>query len=347
MKTIAVLTGGGDCPGLNAAIRAVVREGSRLGIACLGIHNGWLGLLNDDMESLTDRSVSGILMKGGTILGTSRTDPLENNGLEMIRYTMEKHTIEALVVIGGDGTLSAARDLFRTGVPVVGIPKTIDNDVSGTDRSFGFDTAVSIVTEAIDRLRTTAESHHRIIVVEVMGRKTGWIALQAGIAGGADEILIPEVRFTLPEVCARLRNRYEAGKQYSVVVIAEGVHYEDLGLPPVPLPEPGRCAPEKFIGIGNVLGRELERCLGIETRVTILGHVQRGGSPTASDRVLATRLGAAAVDLAGNGRFGEMTALRGNSITSVSLESAVERTRAIDPELYELAMKVMGNRQKS
>jgi 6-phosphofructokinase 1 len=343
VKTIGVLTGGGDCPGLNAAIRAVVRAGSKAGLETYGIHNGWLGLMEDDLELLTDLSVAGILMKGGTILGTSRTNPLADKAsVGKILATMKKHRIEALVVIGGDGTLSAARDLSKLGVPIVGIPKTIDNDIAGTDLSFGFDTAVSTVTEAIDRLRTTAESHHRIIVVEVMGRNTGWIAVKAGIAGGADEILIPEVRFTMDEVCKRLRARYEAGKKYSVVVIAEGARREDIGVPPVPGYERDSCGHERFVGVGNILGRELERCLGIETRVTILGHVQRGGSPTACDRILATRLGVAAARLAAQGKFGMMAALQGDRITAVTLDSAVDHTRTVDMGFYDLAMTVMG-----
>ncbi len=342
MKTIAVMTGGGDCPGMNAAIRAVVRAGSGSGYQTFGVRNGWPGLIHDDLELLTDLSVSGILMRGGTILGTSRINPLENDGVFRIRKTMEIHGIDALAVIGGDGTLSAARDLFRRGIPLVGIPKTIDNDICGTDRSFGFDTAVSTVTDAIDRLRTTAESHHRIIVVEVMGRDTGWIALKAGIAGGADEILVPEIPFTFGEVCNRLRARYEAGKKYSLVVIAEGVRAEAGTVPG----DPEACATGKFMGIGTVLGRELEQCLGIETRVTTLGHVQRGGSPTADDRVLATRLGVAAVGLIRDGRFGRMAALQGDTIVSVTLEEAVERKKMIDRDLFELAMTVMGTRNR-
>jgi 6-phosphofructokinase 1 len=220
MKTIGVLTGGGDCPGLNAVIRAVVRAGIKYNFKTLGIRNGWRGLIDDDVELLSDFSVSGILSKGGTILGTSRTDPLEKRvDLQKIKANIQKYDIYALVVIGGNGTLSAARDIAMLGIPLVGIPKTIDNDISGTDVSFGFDTAVSTVTEAIDRLHTTAESHHRIIVVEVMGRNVGWIAVMAGIAGGADEILIPEVPFSLDEVCKKLKGRYNAGKKFSIVVM--------------------------------------------------------------------------------------------------------------------------------
>ena len=346
MKTIGVLTGGGDCPGLNAVIRAVERAGIKYDFGTLGIRNGWQGLIDGDVEPLTDFSVSGILPKGGTILGTSRTNPLKNTSdFQKIRANIKKYGIHALVVIGGDGTLSAARDVAKQGIPVVGIPKTIDNDICGTDMTFGFDTAVSTVTEAIDRLHTTAESHHRIIVVEVMGRNVGWIAVTAGIAGGADEILIPEVHFSMDGVCKKLKDRYDAGKKFSIVVIAEGAHEKDLGLPSVPENERDECGHEKFVGVGNILGKELERRLGIETRVTILGHVQRGGSPTAYDRVLATRFGVAAVQLVHAGDFGKMVALQGNRITSITLESAVNQLKTVDPEFYELAMTVIGGRR--
>jgi phosphofructokinase-like protein len=346
VKTIGVLTGGGDCPGLNAVIRAVVRSGIKYEFETLGIRNGWLGLIDGDVEPLTDFSVSGILPKGGTILGTSRTNPLvKTSDLQKIRHNIKKYGIHALVVIGGNGTLAAAWDVAKLGIPLVGIPKTIDNDINGTDISFGFDTAVATVTEAIDRLHTTAESHHRIIVVEVMGRNVGWIALMAGIAGGADEILIPEIHFTMEGVCQKLRARYEAGKKFSIVVIAEGVHWEDIGVPTVPEHDRDECGHEKFVGVGNILGKELERRLGIETRVTILGHVQRGGSPTAYDRVLATRFGVAAVELVHAGDFGKMVALQGDHITSIPLESAVNTLKTVDPDFYELAMTVIGGRK--
>ena len=346
MKTIGVLTGGGDCPGLDAAIRAVVRSGIRHDFETLGIRNGWMGLIDGDVEPLTDFSVSGILPKGGTILGTSRTNPLKNTSdLQKIKNNMKKYGIRALVVIGGDGTLSAARDVAKQGIPIVGIPKTIDNDILGTDASIGFDTAITTVTEAIDRLHTTAESHHRIIVVEVMGRNVGWIALMAGIAGGADEILIPEVHFTMDEVCRNLTARYEAGKKFSIVVIAEGAHREDIGLPPVPEDARDECGHEKFVGIGNLLGREIERRMGVETRVTILGHIQRGGSPTAYDRVLATRFGAAAVQMVKDGEFGRMVGLEGNRVIGIPLETAVSGLKTVDPELYELARTVIGGRK--
>jgi ATP-dependent phosphofructokinase / diphosphate-dependent phosphofructokinase len=346
MKTIGVLTGGGDCPGLNAAIRAVVRAGIRKDFETLGIRNGWQGLIDGDVEPLTDYSVSGILPKGGTILGTSRTNPLkEITDFQKIQQNMKKFGIHALVVVGGDGTLAAARDVAEKGIPIVGIPKTIDNDIAGTDASIGFDTAVSTVTEAIDRLHTTAESHHRIIVVEVMGRDVGWIALMAGVAGGADEILIPEVHFTMDEVCKNLMARYEAGKKFSIVVVAEGAHREDIGMPPVPDHIRDECGHEKFVGVGNMLGKEIERRMGVETRVTILGHVQRGGSPTPHDRVLATRFGVAAVQCIQDGEFGTMVALDGNRIRSVPLRDAVSRQKTVDAGFYELAKLVTGGRR--
>jgi len=346
MKTIGVLTGGGDCPGLNAAIRAVVRAGIRKDFETLGIRNGWQGLIDGDVEPLTDFSVSGILPKGGTILGTSRTNPLkEVTDFQKIQHNMKKFGIHALVVVGGDGTLAAARDVSEKGIPIVGIPKTIDNDIAGTDASIGFDTAVTTVTEAIDRLHTTAESHHRIIVVEVMGRDVGWIALTAGIAGGADEILIPEVHFTMDEVCKNLMARYEAGKKFSIVVVAEGAHREDIGMPPVPDHIRDECGHEKFVGVGNLLGKEIERRMKVETRVTILGHIQRGGSPTPYDRVLATRFGVAAVQCIQDGEFGTMVALDGIRIRSVPLREAVAHQKTVDAGFYELAKLVIGGRK--
>ena len=341
VRTIGILTGGGDCPGLNAAIRAVVLTGQRYGYSVTGIRNGWLGLLTNDMVPLSAPEVSGIISRGGTILGTSRTDPLQDPaGLDRIRENMKDAGIGALVVIGGNGTLSAACDLSGHQVPIVGIPKTIDNDVAGTDRTFGFDTAVAIVTDAIDRLQTTAESHHRIMVVEVMGRDAGWIALEAGIAGGADEILVPEIRFSMDDVCANLKARYQAGKQYSIVVVAEGTHHEDIAGVTVPECDRDECGHEKFVGVGNLLARKLERRLNIETRVTVLGHVQRGGTPAAADRVLATRFGVAAIEQVRDGNFGCMVALRGGRIGTVPLKDVASRIKMVDPADYALAKKV-------
>lgn len=345
MKRIGVLTGGGDCPGLNAVIRAVVRSGLPHDFETLGIRNGWQGLIDGDVEPLTDFSVSGILPKGGTILGTSRTNPLAKTAdFQKIKANIKKYDIHALVVIGGDGTLSAARDVAKQGINLVGVPKTIDNDISGTDVTFGFDTAVATVTEAIDRLHTTAESHHRIIVVEVMGRNVGWIAVMSGIAGGADEILIPEIHTSMDEVCENLMKRYKSGKKFSIVVVAEGVNRETLGLPPVPEHMQDECGHEKFVGIANILGREIEKRIGVETRVTILGHVQRGGSPTAYDRILATRYGVAAMGLIQTGNFGRMVALRGNEIISIPLEDAVAHLKTVDPAFYKMAKTVIGGR---
>ncbi len=346
MKRIGVLTGGGDCPGLNAVIRAVVRSGLPYGFETLGIRNGWQGLIDGDVEPLTDFSVSGILPKGGTILGTSRTNPLAKTAdFQKIKANLKKFGIHALVVIGGDGTLSAARDVAGEGISLVGVPKTIDNDISGTDVTFGFDTAVATVTEAIDRLHTTAESHHRIIVVEVMGRNVGWIAVTAGLAGGADEILIPEIHTSMEEVCNNLMTRYRSGKKFSIVVVAEGVNRETLGLPPVPEDLRDECGHEKFVGIANMLGKEIESRIGIETRVTILGHVQRGGSPTAYDRVLATRYGVAAVELINAGAFGRMVALRGNAIIDIPLEEAVAQLKTVDLAFYKMVKTVIGGMQ--
>lgn len=345
MKTIGVLTGGGDCPGINAVIRAVVRAGIKNDFEIIGIRNGWQGLIDDDVEPLYDSSVSGILSKGGTILGTSRTNPLENTpDFEKIKATIQKYGIYALVVIGGNGTLSAARDVANQGIPVVGVPKTIDNDIYGTDVTFGFDTAVSTITDALDHLRTTAESHHRIMVVEVMGRNVGWLAVMAGIAGGADEILIPEVHFDMDLVCKKLMNRYHAGKRFSLVVIAEGAHVQDLGLPSVLNTEQDESGHGKFVGVGNILGKELESCLGIETRVTTLGYVQRGGTPTANDRILATRFGVAAVELIQAHDFGKMVALQGNRITSIPLETAANQLKTVDIDFYNLALTVISGR---
>jgi phosphofructokinase-like protein len=337
-RTIGVLTGGGDCPGLDAAIRAVVLAGIREGYSVTGIRNGWQGLIGNDLLPLTADSVSGIISEGGTMLGTSRLNPLVGpENLQKIRRTMSDAGMDAIIVIGGNGTLSAASELFDRGIPLVGIPKTIDNDVAGTDRSFGFDTAVSIVTDAIDRLRTTAESHHRIMVVETMGRDAGWIALMAGIAGGADRILIPELRFSMDMVCSALLERYKAGRRSSVIVIAEGVHHNEICDEAVQACDRDECGHEKFVGAGNRLGRELEKRLGIETRVTVLGYIQRGGSPTAYDRVLATRFGAAAVEQIRKGHFGCMVALQGSGIGTVSLDDVAHRIKPADAALCRLA----------
>ena len=343
VKKIGVLTGGGDCPGLNAVIRAVVRKSMNYSWEIIGIKNGWRGLIRGEMELLTDYSVSGILPKGGTIIGTSRTNPFKNQ--EELQRTIEnikKFGIDALVAIGGDDTLGVALKLHEMGIPVVGVPKTIDNDISSTDYTFGFDTAVSIVTEAIDRLHTTAESHHRVMVLEVMGRNAGWIATVSGIAGGADEILIPEDPFNIDEVCKHLKERYARGKNFSIIVVAEGAEPKHIGSLVMNSKEKDDFGHLRLGGVGHYIAKLIEGRMDVETRVTVLGHVQRGGSPTAYDRVLATRFGVAAVELIKNADFGKMVALQGNKIVTVELNEAVSKLKTVDIELYEIAKIFFG-----
>ena len=338
MTTVGVLTGGGDCPGLNAVIRAVVRTGAKHGFDTIGIRDGWFGLVAGNVEPLTDYSVSGILPKGGTILGTSRTNTFKNEAdVQRLCDNIRKFGIDAIVAIGGEDTLGVANKLSKMGIPVVGVPKTIDNDVAATDYTFGFDTAVCIVTEAIDRLHTTAESHHRIMVVEVMGRHAGWIATMSGIAGGADEILIPEIPFDLDEVTHHLRARYERGKKFSIVVVAEGAQPKGMKEAMTQSARTDEFGHVTLGGIGNFLRDELEKRLDMEVRVTVLGHVQRGGSPTARDRVLATRFGVAAADLIKEKDFGKMVALRGDDIIAVPIEEAVAELKTVDMDLYNIA----------
>jgi len=338
MKKIGVLTGGGDCPGLNAVIRAVVKKSMKNNWEVLGILDGWKGLIEGNVMTLTEAHISGILPKGGTILGTSRTNPFkEPANIDKLLKNMKKFKLDALIAIGGEDTLGVALKLHKMGVPVVGVPKTIDNDICGTDYTFGFDTAVSIVTDAIDRLHTTAESHHRIMVLEVMGRHAGWIATVSGIAGGADEILIPEKPFDIEAVCRNLKARHDKGKKFSIVVVSEGAtpkasaHFETLSQ------EKDEFGHVRLGGIGQRLAKEIEKRLGVETRFTVLGHVQRGGSPTAYDRVLATRYGVAAVELVKDGHFGKMVALRGYKIVPVDLNESVTKLRTVDMDLYEIA----------
>ncbi len=337
--TIGILTGGGDCPGLNAVIRAVVRRADMLGYKVLGIRNGWQGLLKEMAEPLTLRAVSGILPRGGTILGTSRTNPLKKEeDKSKVRANMKKMGIDHLVAVGGEDTLGVARFLAGEGLKVVGIPKTIDNDVEGTDQTFGFDTAVSIVTEAIDRLHTTAESHQRVMVVEVMGRHTGWIATVAGLAGGADCILIPEKQVPIDSVCNIIRSRHSRGKLFSIVVVAEGFQLagadKELVTKSAKVDQFGHV---QLGGIGDIIGREIERRTGFETRVTVLGHIQRGGSPTAYDRVLGTRYGVKAVDLIDEGKTGMMVCLQGNKITAMPISDALTKLKLVDQELVATA----------
>ncbi len=340
---VGILTGGGDCPGLNAVIRAVVRKGITVySDDILGIKNGWLGLLEGKVVPLDLNSISGILPRGGTILGTSRTNPFKvADGVGKIFAQLEKFEMDAVIAVGGEDTLGVANKLFEKDVRVVGVPKTIDNDLSGTDYTFGFDTAITVVTEALDRLHTTAEAHHRVMVVEVMGRHAGWIAVEGGIAGGADIILIPEFPFDIAEVCQTILKRRERGKLFSIVVVAEGATPLDQALI-TQVEEKDAFGHVRLGGIGSIIACEIERRTGIETRVTVLGHVQRGGTPTAFDRILATRYGVAAIDLVHEGKFGRMVSLRGNQIIDVPLADAVASLKTVDKGLYDIAKVFFG-----
>ena len=344
MARVGLLTGGGDCPGLNAVIRAAVRRGLADGASLVGFRNGWAGVLEDEATELTLQSTAGILPRGGTILGTSRTNPFAPGcgGVERIRKTLARRGVDALVPIGGEDTLGVALRLAGEGIAVVGVPKTIDNDLGGTDATLGFQTAVQIVTDAIDRLHTTAESHNRVIVLEVMGRHTGWIATHAGIAGGADAILVPERPFDVQEVCAHLRRRHERGRSFSIVVVAEGATPHEGALQTRADAPRDAFGHVRLGGIGVVLEGEIERLTGYETRVTILGHVQRGGTPVAFDRVLATRFGVAAMEAVAAGRFGTMIAARGSALAEVELELALREPKLLDPGLYETAELFFG-----
>jgi ATP-dependent phosphofructokinase / diphosphate-dependent phosphofructokinase len=342
VKRIGVLTGGGDCPGLNPTIRAIVRRAMEEDISVVGVKNGWKGLIDTDVAELSLESVSGILPKGGTILGTSRTNPYKNKGdVDKVKKNLASLKIDAVIAIGGDDTLGVAWKLSEEGLKMVGVPKTIDNDLSCTDFTFGFDTAVNIVMEAIDRLHTTAESHHRIMVVEVMGRHAGWIATYAGIAGGADIVLIPEVIVDMDEVCETIKKRHQRGKDFSLVVVAEGAKLKEHDLV-VKTQKKDAFGHVLLGGIGNIIGQELEKRTGFETRVTVLGHIQRGGSPTAFDRVLATRFGVKAVELVLKGEFAKMVALKGNDIVSVPLKDAVGTLKTVDMRLYDIAKIFFG-----
>jgi ATP-dependent phosphofructokinase / diphosphate-dependent phosphofructokinase len=333
---IGMLTGGGDCPGLNAVIRAVVRKGvDAYGDELIGFRDGWRGPLEDVHEELTIESTRGILPRGGTILGSSRTNIFKRpDGVDMVRQTFERHRLDGLIAIGGEDTLGAASRLSAEGLNVIGVPKTIDNDLGATDVTFGFDTALHVATEAIDRLHTTAESHHRNLVVEVMGRSAGWIALHSGLAGGADVILIPEMPFDIEEVCRLINRRHARGRYFAIVVVAEGATPKE-GTMTVATGQVDEFGHPRLGGIGQQLEREIEARTGFETRATVLGHVQRGGSPTAFDRVLATRLGLAAIDAAHDGQWGMMTALHATDIKLVSLADAVAEVRRVPVEEYE------------
>ena len=344
---IGVLTGGGDCPGLNAVIRAVGRRSFSHGHEVLGIRAGWKGLVDGLIQPLGPREISGILPRGGTIIGTSRTNPFKTDSVDRVLANFEEASLDALVAIGGEDTLGVAARLHREqDFPVVGVPKTIDNDLSATDYTFGFDTAVTIATEAIDRLHTTAESHNRVMVVEVMGRHTGWIAVMSGIAGGADVILIPEQPITVEQACSEIRRRHERGLDFSIVVVSEGYELTyDSGerrLVGEQARETDQFGHVKLGGVGGELAREIEERTGFETRVTVLGHVQRGGSPTPRDRVLATRYGLKAADLVNEGRFGRMAALHGDDIVDVSLDEATAQLKTVPPEWYDVAKAFFG-----
>jgi 6-phosphofructokinase 1 len=343
MARIGILTGGGDCPGLNPVIRAVVRKALLAGYEIIGIKNGWKGLVENDTMPLNIDTVSGILPKGGTILGTSRTNPYKKEGdLQKVKDNFKKIGLNALVAVGGEDTLGVASKLIKDGLSnIVGIPKTIDNDLSSTDYTFGFDTALTVATECIDRLHTTAESHHRIIVCEVMGRHAGWIAIEAGIAGGADMILIPEIPIDLDEVCGVIQKRHQRGKIFSVIVVSEGAQFKD-GAMITQEQKLDAFGHVRLGGIGEDLAAQIEKRTGFETRVSVLGHIQRGGSPTAFDRVLGTRFGVKAVELIMDKKFGKMVALAGTKIIDVPLEDAVKALKTVDMGLYNVAKVFFG-----
>ena len=338
---IGILTGGGDCPGLNPVIRAAVKTAVREGYHMVGIRDGWKGLVDNEVFPLNGASVSGIIHRGGTILGTSRTNPYKDPAAaEKLKGNFKKMGLDALIVIGGEDTLGVANKFYKDGFKVVGVPKTIDNDLSGTDFTFGFDTAVNIAMEAIDRLHSTAESHRRIMVVEVMGRHAGWIAVHSGIAGGADLILIPEVPIRMQEVCDVIKHRIDRGKYFSIIVVAEGAKFEgNEVLAEKKLDEFGHV---RLGGIGELLARRIEDAMKLETRVVVLGHIQRAGAATAYDRVLGTRFGEKAVQLVKKGDFGNMVALQGNNIVSIPIEVAVSKLKTVDPAYYDMARTFFG-----
>jgi 6-phosphofructokinase 1 len=341
---VGILTGGGDAPGINAVLRAIVRKAIQdYAYETVGIKDGWQGLVEGEFIPLDLKTLVGMLPKGGSILGTSRTNPFKNrDGAKCILKNVSENGIEAVIAIGGEDTLGVAYKLHEMGLPVVGVPKTIDNDLVGTDYTFGYQTAVAIACEALDRLHTTAESHHRVIILEVMGRYTGWIALEAGIAGGADFILIPEKPFEIEEICECIRKRQKRGRNFSIIVAAEGSKpkgAEEI-VYSTGVDEFGHA---RLGGVGYYIGKEIEkRFENIETRAVVLGHLQRGGSPNAYDRVLATRFGIAAIDLVHEGRFGEMVALQGNAMVSVHLKDVIGKRKTVDSKLYEIAATFFG-----
>ncbi len=339
---VGILTGGGDCPGLNAVIRAVVRKGVfHYNDEFVGFMEGWRGVMENIIMPLDLEAVGGILPRGGTILRSSRTNPAKKEGgLERCIANLKKEKVDALVAIGGDDTQSVSQKLFELGVHVVAVPKTIDNDVGGTEVCFGFDTAVSIATEAIDRLHTTAEAHNRVIMVEVMGRNSGWIAIYAGIAGGADVILIPERPFDIEDIAATLKRRHQRGRYFSIIVVAEGAKPNSSAGVVTESDKVDEFGHERLGGIGNVLAREIEKRTGFETRAVVLGHTQRGGSPTSFDRMLATRYGIGAIDLVHRGEWGSMVAIQANHITSVRIADAISKTRYVGQEFIDVALSL-------
>jgi len=345
-KRIGILTGGGDCPGLNAAIRATAKTAIQMGYEVIGIRNGWRGFIDNKNKILDRDNTSGIIDRGGTILGTSRWSPFQiENGPRQVFDGFEKLGLEALVVLGGEGTLSCTSRLFKTGLPVVGIPKTIDNDVKETDYTIGFQTAVQIATEALDRLRSIAESHHRVMLLEVMGRYTGWIATYAGMANGADAILIPEIpldKKKIEELCRMTEKRNQRGTASSIVVVAEGTELEGKTIGQHSFDLSKNEKTYRLGGIGNVIGEIIEKKTGIETRVSSLDYIQRGGTPVAYDRTLATAFGVKAVELIRDRKYGEMTALKGNRITSVPLDKVADRIKTVNLNAYKIAKIFFG-----
>ncbi|MCK5236345.1 MAG: 6-phosphofructokinase [Deltaproteobacteria bacterium] len=335
---VGILTGGGDCPGLNAVIRAVVRRGLEFGYEFVGIRDGWKGLVLGDTVPLTKASISGLLTKGGTVLGTSRTNPLKNEeDKEKLLQNIKELGLDCIVCIGGDDTLGVAAELYDMGINTVGVPKTIDNDLSGTDFTFGFDTAVSIVTEALDRLHTTTEAHHRVMVVEVMGRHAGWIAVYGGLAGGADLILIPEEPFEMKDVLRVVEDRKADGKNFSIIVTAEGAFPKQAGGIITKDRALDAFGNAKLGGVGELLAQEIEDKTGLETRFVVLGHLQRGGTPTAFDRILASRFGVAAAELIEEKNFGRMVALSGHDIVNVAIREATSKTKTVNKEVFRVA----------
>ena len=340
---VGVLSGGGDAPGINAVIRAVVRKGiESYGFEMVGVKNGWRGLIENEFITLDLDETAGILPRGGSILGTSRTNPFKNkDGAQKILRNAKENSLGAVVVIGGEDTLGVAYKLYEMGLPSVGVPKTIDNDLLGTDYTFGFNTAVTIATDTLDRLHTTAESHQRVIILEVMGRYTGWIALEAGLAGGADAILIPEKPFDLNEVSNLIKHRQSRGRNFSVIVVAEGAKPKE-GKEILYSDNTDEFGHVRFGGVGYYIGKEIEKRIDTETRVVDLGHLQRGGSPTPFDRILATRFGIAAIDLVHQGQFGRAVAIQGNKIISVPLKDVIGKRKTVDMNLYETASVFFG-----